>query len=151
MAETAYWSCSVNLPAFRITNLSSRVPLIKSIIFLRDLKGIVARRKVKLMAIVLNKLCNAANVPFRSRPKGLTGLFVLSVIIFHQVPTCFQNNALITSKPVSQKHHRLNQRYPRAQDSRGNAVSYLLLHSYVFGACNVPMKLPGIFLRQLAH
>ena len=96
---------------------SSRAPLIKSIIFLRDLKGIVARHKVKLMALVLNKLCNAANVPFRSRPKGLTGLLVLSVIIFHQVPTCFPENiklwnALITSKPVSQKHYRLDQRYP---------------------------------------
>ena len=57
-----------------MTPLKSRVPLIKSILFLRDLKGIVARCKVKLMALVLNKLCNAANVPFRSRPKGLTGL-----------------------------------------------------------------------------
>ena len=95
-----------------LIELVSRAPLIKSIIFLRELKGIVARRKVKLMALVLNKLCNAANVPFRSRPKGLTGLLVLSVIIFHQVPTCFQNNALITSKSVSQKHYRLNQRYP---------------------------------------
>ena len=96
----------------KMTVNKARAPLIKSIIFLRDLKGIVARRKVKLMALVLNKLCNAANVPFRSRPKGLTGLPVLSVIIFHQVPTCFQNNALITSKPVSQKHYRLDQRYP---------------------------------------
>ena len=72
--------------------LSARVPLIKSILFLRDLKGIVARRKLKLMALVLNKLCNAENVPFRSRPKGLTGLLVLSVIIFHQVPTCIPVN-----------------------------------------------------------
>ena len=99
----------------------SRAPLIKSIIFLRDLKSAVARRKVKLMALVLNKLCNAANVPFRSRPKGLTGLLVLSVIIFHQVPTCFQNDASITSKPVSQKHHRLNQRYPRIKVKQDQA------------------------------
>ena len=98
----------------KMTVNKARAPLIKSIIFLRDLKGIVARRKVKLMALVLNKLSNAANVHFRSRPKGLTGLPVLSVIIFHQVPTCFQNNALITSKPVSQKHYRLDQRYPNA-------------------------------------
>jgi len=95
----------------------ARAPLIKSMILLRDLKGAVARRKVKLMAIVLNKLCNAANVPFRPRPKGLTDLSVLRVIIFHQVPTYFPKNikyvnALITNKPVSQKHHRLDQRCP---------------------------------------
>ena len=104
----------------------SRAPLIKSIIFLRDLKSAVARRKVKLMALVLNKLCNAANMPFRSRPKGLTGLLVLSVIIFHQVPACFPANiklwdASITSKPVSQKHHRLNQRYPRIKVKQDQA------------------------------
>jgi hypothetical protein len=70
----------------------TRAALIKSIVFLRNLKSAFARRKVKLMALVLNKLCNAVNVPFRSRPKGLTGLLVLSVIIFHQVPTCFPAN-----------------------------------------------------------
>jgi len=86
--------------------------LSRSIMFLRDLKGAIARRKVKLMALVLNKLCNTASVPFRSRPKGLTGLPVLFVRLFHQVPTCFQKPALITNKPASQKHHSSTQWLP---------------------------------------
>jgi len=87
-------------------------PLSRSIMFLRELKGTVARRKVKLMALVLNKLCNTASVPFRSRPKGLSGLPMLFVRLFYQVPTCFQKPALIMNKPISQKHHSSTQWLP---------------------------------------
>ena len=59
----------------------------KLIIFLRELYGTrphgcrrqgvagslsqIARRKVKLVALVINKLCNTVNIPFRSRAKWL--------------------------------------------------------------------------------
>ena len=55
-------------------------PLIKYMVLLRDLKRAVARREMQLMALVLNKFCNAANVRFRPRPVGLTGLSVLGVM-----------------------------------------------------------------------
>ena len=72
---------------FITTNPHARAPLIKSIIFLREQNGTrphgcrrqgdtgslsqIARRKVKLVALVINKLCNTVNIPFRSRAKGL--------------------------------------------------------------------------------
>jgi hypothetical protein len=87
-------------------------PLTRPIMLLRELKGTIARRKVKLMALVLNKPCNTASVPFRSRPKGLIGLPMLFVRLFHQVPTCFQKPASIMNKPISQKHHRSAQWLP---------------------------------------
>ena len=62
-----------------------REPLIKSIMFLRELKCAVVRRKVKLMALVLNELCNAANGHFRTRPSGLADFSVLFVAAFRKV------------------------------------------------------------------
>jgi hypothetical protein len=59
--------------------------LINSMILLRDLKRADARRGAQLMAIALNKLRNAADVRFRSRPPGLAGLSVLGVMPFRQV------------------------------------------------------------------
>ena len=49
---------------------AAREPLIKYSMSLRDLKRATARHEPPLMAIVLNKACNAAGVRFRSRPKG---------------------------------------------------------------------------------
>jgi len=71
-----------------------------------------AKLPLLLMPLTYIHVGHTASVRFRSRPKGLTGLSVLCVIIFHQVSTCFQNDALITNKPVSQKYHRLDQRLP---------------------------------------
>jgi len=80
--------------------------------FLRDLNRTFARRKPKVMALVLGEICNAANVRFRARPSGLTGLSVLGVITFRQAHACLQNHVLITNKPVSQKYYRINQGFP---------------------------------------
>ena len=93
--------------------------------FLRDLKRAVARRKPKVMALVLGEVCNAANVRFRPRPSGLTGLSVLGVMLFRQAHACLQNHALITNKPVIQKYHRIDQRFPGSTTFHDLKIGYL--------------------------
>ena len=50
--------------------LSPKGPLINYSMSLRDLKRASARRNPQLMALVLNKGCNDAEVCFRPRPQG---------------------------------------------------------------------------------
>jgi len=125
---------------------------------------------------------SVANVRFRPRPKGLTGLSVLDVMTFRQVPNllsklvassatapallyllypysranapclhpCRQSHVLITNKPVSQRHHIIEQRLPSII-GRNNLKTGLLaciyslvgallggLVMYVWGAYDLP-------------
>ena len=61
---------------------SSKEPLNKYTMSLRDLKRAYARRRPKAKAGCLGEGCAAADVGFRPRPTGLSGEPMLGVIIF---------------------------------------------------------------------
>ena len=74
------------------------------------IKAGFARRKVHLMALVLNKVYNAANVRFRTRPQGHAGLSVLGVMTFRQVfnmpsKSCLAYMAAIAPAILLHSHH----------------------------------------------
>jgi len=102
--------------------------LIKYIMFLRDLKDAAARRKVKLMALVLNKsFATQKMCPSGHARRGLQACSCSALSFFTRFLHAFKYDALITSKPVSQKHHRLNQRYPKMANKRITLLLVLLL------------------------
>ncbi len=73
-----------------------------------------ARRKSPLMAIVLNKACNAAGARFRSRPQGPSEQPHLSVGFLYNVQTLLQEPALICGCSAGQRHRILVQRLPNS-------------------------------------
>jgi hypothetical protein len=86
-------------------------PLINLKITQRDLKRAVARRRLQLMALVLNKNGNAANVRLRPRLSGPASFFLLCVVLFRFNPLDLQKHALIRKKLVGLSDLEVNQRF----------------------------------------
>ncbi len=94
-----------------------REPLIKSecrtnSMSLRDLKRAAARRDSQLMAKVLSKGCNNAEVRFRPRPKGPSEQPYLCVGAPSNVQTLLRDTALIYDCSEGQRYRILDQRLP---------------------------------------
>lgn len=110
------------------------VPLIKPMMLLRDLKSAIARHKVKRMAqsfasFVTPQVCSSEHAR-----RGLQACSYSALIFFTRYLTCLQNVALITNKPVSQKYHRLIQRYPDYKESL-HSIYNLHLNNARYSPC----------------
>ncbi len=79
---------------------------------LLGLKRASARRNPQLMALVLSKDCNTAEVRFRPSPKGPSERLHLCVGSLCNVPTLLQESALIYDRSEGQRCRILHQRLP---------------------------------------
>jgi hypothetical protein len=95
-------------------DLLSREPLIKYSMSLLDLKRAYARRNPQLMALVLSKGCNTAEVRFRSSPQGPSEQPYVGVGSLCNVSTLLQEAALIYDRSEGQRYRILGQRSPRS-------------------------------------
>ncbi len=86
--------------------------MIKYSMSLRDLKRAAARRNLQLMAVVLSKGCNTAEVRFRSRPKGPSAQSYLCVGTPFNVQTLLRDAALTYDCSEGQRYRILDQRLP---------------------------------------
>jgi hypothetical protein len=90
-------------------------PLIKSRRSLREPKRSVARRSSPSMALVLDKMDNAAAGRFGLALRGLQAFPSSSLSFLNRPPACLQKNALISEMLVSQRPSGLDQRFPQCR------------------------------------
>ena len=97
---------------------SLKEPLINLNMSQRDLKRAVARQRLPLMARVLNKNVNAANVRLRPRPSGLSRFSLAFVVLFRLNPLGLQKHASDRKKREGLRHLEVNQRFLYSKSSQ---------------------------------